>query len=243
MLKQILLLVVWALSACAPSPSDVYAQRRILFVGNSLTFYNDLPRTVQAIADAAGENLHVAMSAEPNLALIDHLNGQSDALSRLRASRWDFVVLQQGPSTTAVNRDSLILWTKQFKPHIDEARAQPALFMVWPGQNTLQLMNEVRISYQEAARAVDGLFLPAGEAWRMALEENPSLALYGADGFHPADLGSYLAALVIYARITGVDPRTLPATVFAGGRRVPAPPATVQALQRAAYDALGRYPD
>jgi hypothetical protein len=45
--------------------------------------------------------------------------------------------------------------------------------------------------------AVGGLFLPAGEAWRTVLAANPDLPLYGVDGYHPAELGTYLTALMV----------------------------------------------
>lgn len=241
MLKSIVALAAVLLLGCAPSPSDVYAQRRILFIGNSLTYYNDLPATVRAIAQAAGEDIYVAAAAEPNLALIDHLNGQSNALSLLRSGGWDFVVLQQGPTTIGVNRDSLILWTEMFEPHIEKAGARAALFMVWPRQSSMAWMDSVRVSYEQAARAVNGVFLPAGEAWRFALQEDATLKLYGPDAFHPDELGTYLAALVIYARLANVDPRTLPGRVFAGGRQIVASVNTVQVLQRAAFEALRKY--
>ena len=57
---------------------------------------------------------------------------------------------------------------------------------------------------------MDGLLLPAGEAWRAAWRRDRNLALYGADNFHPSPLGSYLAALVIVQGITGRTASPLP---------------------------------
>jgi hypothetical protein len=55
--------------------------------------------------------------------------------------------------------------------------------------------------------------LPAGDAWRAAWRRDGTLALYGRDGFHPAPLGSYLAALVISQRLSGRSAVGLPATL------------------------------
>ena len=55
--------------------------------------------------------------------------------------------------------------------------------------------------------------------------------------------GSFLAALVIYERITGRDPRTLPAEAFVAGRPLALPVETIRALQSAAHDANVRYPE
>src|SRR4029079_7670915 len=90
----------------------------VLFVGNSLTYTNDLPATVAAIAVAAGDTVRVVASVGGDLGIIDHLNGGSDAVQQLKRGGWNYVVLQQGPTPAGVCRDSLVLWTKQFAPLI-----------------------------------------------------------------------------------------------------------------------------
>lgn len=214
----------------------------VLFVGNSLTYVNDLPRTVEAIATAAGDTVRTAMEAGPNLALIDHLNGATNAAETIRRGSWRFVVLQQGPTPAGICRDSLVLWTRMFDERIRAAGAEPAVMMTWPAAaGGGAAFDEVRESFVAAAAAVNGVFLPAGEAWRSAWREDPSLALYGPDQFHPSVVGTFLAALEIYERITGRDARSLPPVAFAGSTPLALPEATVRLLQRAAHDANTRF--
>ena len=78
--------------------------------------------------------------------------------------------------------------------------------MVWPSRERFGDFDGVRASYANAAKDVNGLLLPAGDAWRAAWRRDKHLALYGADNFHPSPLGSYLAALVIVHRLTGGIP-------------------------------------
>ena len=68
-------------------------------------------------------------------------------------------------------------------------------------------------SYRAAAKAAEAKILPAGEAWQEALSRDPKIALYQADNLHPTPAGSYLAALVITRGLTGVAPKTVPATL------------------------------
>jgi hypothetical protein len=213
----------------------------VLFVGNSLTYVNDLPATVTAIAQAAGDTIRAASAVGADLALIDHLNGGSNAVAQLKLGGWDYVVLQQGPTPAGVCRDSLVLWTKAFAPFIKNARAKTTLLEPWPGSAYKNLFDEVRVSFQAAAVSVAGVFIPAGEAWRSAINANPSVALYGPDGYHPAPAGTFLTALTIYERLTGRDARTLPLRAFADGREITLPNETISALQRAAHDANTRY--
>jgi hypothetical protein len=213
----------------------------VLFVGNSLTYVNDLPATVAAIAALASDTLRVSSAVGANLGIIDHLTGGSTAVDQLRRERWNWVVLQQGPTPAGVCRDSLVLWTKQFAPLIESAGAKPVLLMTWPGVKFQNLFDEVRVSFQAASVGVGGMFVPAGEAWRGAWVEDSTLALYGPDGFHPSPIGTFLTALVVYERITGRDVRTLPARAFASGRELALPNGTITLLQRAAHEANVRY--
>lgn len=234
------ILISCATDTAGPLPSGGI---HVLFVGNSLTYTNDLPATVAAIARAAGDTVVVASETGPNLALIDHLNGATHAAAAIKKGGWQFVVLQQGPtSAPGICRDSLILWTRMFDEKIRAVGAVPALLMVWPDRSREAHFDDVRESFSEAAAAVNGVFLPAGEAWRSAWREDPSLPLYGPDGFHPAPMGTFLAALEIYERITGRDPRTLAAVAFSGGSSLNLPEATIRLLQRAAHDANTRFP-
>ena len=214
--------------------------QHILFIGNSLTYSNNLPATVAAIAALEGRRIEVAMVAEPNRALIDHLNGESNALEVLRSRKWDVVVLQQGPTTTSVGRDSLVLWTRMFDPHIRRAGATPALFMSWTPYARLERTDSAHLSFANAATAVNGTFLPVGDAWRIALELDANLDLYSNDGFHPSELGSYLSALVIYGKLFGTDPRKLQPVVMNGSKQMKVPQSTVRMLQRAAHEAISR---
>lgn len=234
--------LVCSAGSCSRAPllEPGLAGTRVLFIGNSLTYFNDLPATVAAIAASAGDTMSVAMAAGPDLAIIDHLNGASNAVALLRSQRWDYVVLQQGPSTTPVNRDSLTLWTTMINPHIRSAGAQAALFMVWPALAQWERLDLVRQSYDQAARAVGGMLLPAGEAWRIARAADASIAVYGPDGYHPSQLGTFLAALTIYGRLSGRDVRALPARAFADGREIALDAATIRRLQEAAHGANTR---
>ena len=237
------LVLVLALASCsgenaalAPSPSY-----RVLFIGNSLTYFNDLPGTVAQLASSVNQTVEVTSVARPNFALIDHLNGQSNAVEVIQTGDWDYVVLQQGPSSLDLSRDTLVLATRLLDPYIKAAGGRSALLMVWPESTRFEFFHDVRASYQLAAREVAGLFLPAGEAWLAAWALDPQLQLYGPDGYHPSELGTYLAALVVFEGITGHDARSLPAEATVAGRRLNVPPSRVRLLQRAAHEAVARF--
>jgi hypothetical protein len=213
----------------------------VLFIGNSLTYVNDLPGTLSQLAAAVDDTISVESVARPNFALIDHVDGLSEAVQVIRKGGWNFVVLQEGPSSLPVNRDTLVLATRSLDQEIRAVGARTALYMVWPERERLNVFDAVRDAYQLAAREVNGMFLPAGEAWRAAWAVDPGLALYGPDNFHPSALGTYLSALVIYEGLTGHDARALPAEAVVAGQKLPTTATTVRLLQRVAHETVAKF--
>ncbi len=201
------------------------AELRVLFVGNSLTYWNDLPAMVGRIAKENKRRFKSKTIAFPDFALFDHAE-KGDAAKEIAKGNWSLVVMQQGPSGAPENREILIDHTKRFAVDIRKAGGRPALYQVWPSASRAGDMDRVCESYRLAAEAVDGLLLPVGEAWKDVLGSDPKVALYSEDGFHPTVAGSLLAALVIYERVFGEPPANLP--------RFDVPEAQVAVLRAAA---------
>jgi hypothetical protein len=210
----------------------------ILFVGNSLTYTNDLPASVVAVAALSGDTIRVAEQSGANLALIDHLTGATNARAAINVQKWDFVILQQGPTPPGICRDSLVLWTKLFDPLIKAQGAKTAVFQTWPLAGPITWFASISESFTVAAASVNGVLVPVGDAWRRALIEDATLTLYLSDGLHPAPVGTILTALVIYEVVTGGDARALPAKAIANGREFEYPEAKIRLLQRAAHEAV-----
>jgi len=188
----------------------VVETRRVLFVGNSLTTTNDLPSMVESLlVGGGGPRLECHAVAFPGYSLEDHWN-RGDAARAIGAGGWAAVVLQQGPSALPESRALLVEYARRFDAVVKRVGARTALYMVWPASSRSADFDAVSASYAAAAREVNGVLLPAGDAWRAAWRRDARIALYGPDGFHPSEQGSYLAALVIYARLSERSPVGLP---------------------------------
>lgn len=236
----VLALLVLALptGACGQSdqpfePVGADGSVRILFIGNSLTFFNDLPGMLaELLADGGLDEVTVESIAMPNYGLQDHW--PDPIVQSTIAEGWDVVTLQQGPSATE-GRPSLLEYTERFAEPIRAAGGVPALYMVWPAEARSFDFPGVSDSYADAADLVEGLLFPAGEAWLDAWELDEDLELYGGDRFHPSPLGSYLAALVMYEQLSGRDARQLDGPI--PGYDDVASPAELELLRRAAHRA------
>jgi hypothetical protein len=235
-LAVVVLIAGAAVASCGSSSvePDPDPTLRILFIGNSLTYANDLPATVQHLGQSDPSRAVVVSSvAFGGYSLEDHWN-RGDAQRAIASARWDLVVMQQGPSALPESRVLLIDYATRFAGEIRKVGGRPAMYMVWPELDREAEWSAVSASYAAAAAAVDGLLLPAGEALRAVRADAPSIPLFEADGFHPSAAGTYGVALVVYARAAGVSPVGL--TARAGGSSLP--PGYVTALEAAAAQAI-----
>jgi hypothetical protein len=198
-----LILFGWlALASLVPQPAD---ELTVLFIGNSLTSVNDVPGLVRRIGEADERRVRTWAVTADDFGLPQHWE-DGRAVRELARRRPAFVVLQQGPSALPESRVVLRDFAARFAKAAGDAGAKPALYMVWPSVQRSGDFERVIESYTLAAKDIGGVLLPAGAAWREAWKSDPRLALYSADGFHPSEKGSWLAALVIYCGLTGRAP-------------------------------------
>ena len=200
-----------AIAVAADPPSHQGRQPlHVLFIGNSLTAANGLPEMVESLGRAkGGQTVETTTVTANNFSLEDHWN-QGNARAVIGRGGWSVVVLQQGPSALPESRVLLRDYTKRFADEARKVGARTALYMVWPSKARTRDFDGVSESYSQAARDVEGILLPAGDAWREAWRRDPSLALYADDGFHPSRMGSYLAALAIWRGLSAQPALGLP---------------------------------
>src|SRR5215216_2854392 len=213
--------------------------RRILFIGNSLTAWNVMPGMVAALAESAkvAPLPSIEIFWQPDFALVDHWS-RGVAQKLIADGHFDVVVLQQGPSSVAVNRDTLRLAAKLFAPLIRDAGGIPALFAVWPMANRQVDFDRATESYRLAAQDVSGMLFPGGETWRAAWRRNPDFTFYSPDGLHPSALGSYAVAVSIVGMLYDRSVVGLPASFRIGNSGNYAfDPAAAKIIQEAADEA------
>ncbi|MCA0334617.1 MAG: SGNH/GDSL hydrolase family protein [Bacteroidetes bacterium] len=175
---------------------------KILFVGNSLTEYNDLPTKVARMGSPDGRKIEVQSLTYANYSLDEHLSNNKLQLL-ISNGKYDFVVIQQGPSTGNAGKAALIKDGKRISKMCNKAGSKLAFFMVWPSKNNFRLFDNVIQSYSEAAEQTNALLCPVGQVWKDYIDSKNDYSYYGDDGFHPSERGSEVAAKVIYNTLFG----------------------------------------
>lgn len=200
------------LAAQSPAQSADPSKLRVLFIGNSLTYVNDLPAALASMASASGREL-VYDGVLVGGASLDKHWADGKALAKIQEAKWDYVVLQGHSGEAVKNREGLFRSGHLFDVEIKKAGAKTALYMTWNLENDEKNYPLISGAYTDLAKELGALLVPAGTAWHMALESKgtPVPALYSNDHKHPAPAGTYLAACVFY-RVLFQSPSTgLPA--------------------------------
>jgi hypothetical protein len=198
---------------------------RVLFIGNSQMQCGDLPAMIKAMSESAPAD---APRIEPGYALTGgkSLKGQWDLgegpdspRGKIAAGTWDQVVIQEIFCAAASEFEE---YAAKFDEAVRRAGARPVLFAT---ANVTQHYNPA-FRYPDGFRTLNDMQIEfgrkrgivvaaAGYAWMRYLGPNPTeeevLALYHRDKGHPGMKGSVIYANLLYAVITGRDPRLLPA--------------------------------
>jgi hypothetical protein len=194
---------------------------RVLFVGNSFTFKNSLPALVHDLAagDPGATPIFSVEYAAPGWSL--HQADKDAGLAKLlREVHWDVVVLQEKSWLLSFPEGQ---WSRGSYPYardlherISAVGARTLLFMTWgytlgdrwhePHDTYAAMQARLADGYSKLGAELGARVVPAGLAWAEALRREPSLDLWADDGKHPGRLGSYLAACVFYAVLTGREP-------------------------------------
>ena len=180
----------------------------VLFVGNSYTYYSDLPKIVSELSKSTTTFIETKMSAIGGARLKYHYNQEHGLKTKdlIKKRNFDIVVLQEQSMGTLTNKEEFLLYSKKLSSYIKKYGAKPYFFTTWSREKTPETQNNITNVYKEAARINKGKAVLVGNVWAKALKKYPKLDLYVKDGSHPTLLGTFLTALTFVKTITGEIP-------------------------------------
>ncbi len=212
--------------------------QRILFIGNSYTYCNELPTMLAQLASAGGKDVDVHQVMAGGATLEWH--AQNEATLAALYESWDYVVLQEHSIRPIQDTPKMAMAAAALQVVIASTGAQTVLFMTWARQHFPEMQAGLARVYNAVAQEIGARVAPVGLAWEAMLIADPSLALYEEDKSHPTPLGSYLAACVFYATFFGESPVGLSAKLTTAGGEVlvELPEAQARLVQSVAWDVV-----
>lgn len=182
---------------------------RILFIGNSYTSRNNLPKLIERLArDAMGVSVETRAVVAGGASLRRHWNA-GEALALLRGSEWTHVVLQEQSTLPIKNPVRFKENVRLFDHEIRQRGARTVLYLTWARKAAPDSQENLSKAVTEIATELRALVVPVGPAWQRAQQADPGVVLYEKDGSHPTPAGSRLAAEVFCATLfhEGSTPR------------------------------------
>ena len=192
--------------------------KNILFIGNSFTFFHDLPQMLQKLAGEAGDELYVDSVLRGGAYLHEFADPEDEVGQKLRevypARVWDYIILQDQSFNPAGNPEDC-LKAAAFLCDMMKGNAKNFLFYsTWAYEEGSEKLNATGMSYdgmltvltetyQKAAVQNGAVRVPVGAAFAKLFRDNPEIILYEPDNFHPSAAGSYTAACLFYQAVTG----------------------------------------
>ena len=181
------------------TPEEEIDPMRILFIGNSLTYYNDVADKVKDLFAADGQEIEVEKLIQLGQPLTLHAS-LPETKNTILTGDFDYVVLQDKASN--FNGEQLMTGVTTIQEWIAQTDAKTVLYMPWANKSVLKdTQSYFTESYVAAAKAVGAQMAPAGEAWYELYYD------YGydwySDNIHANNTGSLVSADAIFYTITG----------------------------------------
>lgn len=229
-----------AASAATPSAPVVKTQPapgkslRVLFIGNSYTYVNDLPELVKRLLAARGVQLDLEKVVVGGATLERHWK-EGKAQAAIHKRPWDYVVLQEQSSRPFRDREAMFRDARLFHAEIRKTGAKTVLYETWAAKIAPAEQPKLTDAYETLGRELGAIVVPAGEAWKRALAQG--IELHGKDGRHPNLRGSFLAACA-FVRILDGQKTTPTASIEIGKGAAALTAKQMEALQRIADQTL-----
>lgn len=213
LLLSAILFCAGMLPAHAQSNADAARSYRVLLVGNSLTYTNNLPALLRAVGASQGTPIATESYAAPGGTLIERWN-EGHVGEALRNRTFDAVVLQEKGGHLSACMASLQEQRKapcaaSLRAYTEIARlasgkgAKVLVFGTWGPDERWQ--GKLSRSARMIAERTSATVFDAAAALEALRKAQPGIALY-PDGTHPSTQASLMLALVLYRDITGNAP-------------------------------------
>jgi hypothetical protein len=212
--RTLLALLLLALSSFAHAQESTPRKLRVLFVGNSLTYVNDLPSTLRAIA--ASQPTPVTIETQtfvaPGGSLADRWN-DGKAAAALGEGHWDALVLQERGGVLACMVDSEQRNStecraserahREFATRAKAAGTKVYVLATWGPDDAWQ--SKLDRAAKQIASRIDAQVVPAGKALRALAHRNGDAATF-PDGVHPSLIATLVMATQLHEAIVGAWP-------------------------------------
>jgi predicted alpha/beta superfamily hydrolase len=197
----------WAYPPLAPARPAPTTARKVLFLGNSLTYVNDLPSAFASLS-VQGEHLSVDMIAQGGASLADAQHDLMVANALATGGYTDVILQERGGEAfcpeTCQKRGTVLPAQASAMAVAAMARAAGArVYYLGTWQTSRETNAALEYGERDIGRAISATYIEIAEPRRQGMEAEPSLAWTHADGQHPGYATTALMALRTWHAVFG----------------------------------------
>lgn len=192
----------------------------ILFIGNSYTYFNDLPALFSALAEENGHEVNVQSVTQGGRRL-HQFKDADDAYTKQLCDvlagnpAFDAVILQEQSMLPYRDYDAFFDGASHVAGMVRAAGAKRLCFYVtWGRRPDCPTLDEMGWTHDTMTAGLHDAYFRAAEALSMECADvgavfheivvsHPEIELYDPDGSHPSYTGTCLAAMVMYKTVFG----------------------------------------
>ena len=172
---------------------------KILFIGNSHTYVNDMPAMVAELAERDGISCEVTMIAHGGWFLEQHA-AEPEVRFNILHGGYDYVVLQEHAHPFGTE-EKMFAAAEKIGGWIREAGSTAVAYMTWTEKENEAGQPRMTAAYVKIAESLPALLAPVGTEWWKYRHAHPEIEMYAPDGQHASLQGSEFAAEVIWNTI------------------------------------------
>ena len=191
---------------------------RLLFIGNSYTYYNDMPKLFEALARENGKEISVDSVTKGGRKLYENLDpcdeNHKTILSLTNTGRYNALILQEHSLYPIKDFSAFLKGASELISLVGAERN--ILYATWGrkvGSSTLaelsltseEMTDILHEKYSAASEKLGASVSPVGLTFKALCQAMPTLELYNSDKSHPSYLGSAVAAICHYKTVFGED--------------------------------------
>lgn len=177
---------------------------RVLFIGNSMLYYHDLPGRVMKLARQDNRTVTVDLEAGGGADLKSHLENPR-VTAKLRDPSLTHVVLQEQSTLPLEEPESFAEALSAFARLTNDIR--PYLFVPFVGSFSPE-KQRLLFSVSKKVASETGISVIENEKGWEILRSRYGPSLYSEDGHHPSSFGSHVHAYYLYSALCGVELKT-----------------------------------
>ena len=183
---------------------------KVLFIGNSHTFFNDMPLTFARLWEAGtGEHISPVLLCHPGMGFDYHVKEYFESRFNLLYGGFDYCILQQKAHPFAGTREDLAAG-KRLAELAKAGNVKPVFALTWAEKAHPEHQEQMNAFHEELCRETGALLSPVGRVWQALLRQDPDFPLYWQDGEHASVYGDYLIACTHYRLLSGKSAEGLP---------------------------------